>query len=127
MMQQAMAVNAYRQAATQVHPMVAVVKLFDEVLRRIRRTQLDHQNKRMEDAYNNISRASLILRGLAANLRTEKGADMAETLKHTYIANMIAMNTAFGKPDAVERYDKIIEGLKELRNAWAEVAGMPAI
>jgi flagellar protein FliS len=127
MMQQAMAVNAYRQAATQVHPMVAVVKLFDEVLRRIRRTQLDHQNKRMEDAYNNISRASLILRGLAANLRTEKGTDMAETLKHTYIANMIAMNTAFGKPDAVERYDKIIEGLKELRNAWAEVAGMPAI
>lgn len=127
MMMQATAVGAYRQAATQVHPMVAVVKLFDEVLRRIRRTQLDHQNKRMEDAYNNISRASLILRGLAANLRPDGETDMAETLKHTYIANMIAMNTAFGKPDAVERYDKIIEGLKDLRNAWAEIAGMPAI
>jgi flagellar protein FliS len=37
---------------------------------------------------------------------------------------MIALHTAFGKTDAVERYDKILEGLTSLRNAWADVAGM---
>ncbi|RYE60120.1 MAG: hypothetical protein EOP20_03400 [Hyphomicrobiales bacterium] len=121
------AIAAYRVVATQVHPLVAVVKLFDEVLRRVRKAQGDTQSRHMEDAYINISRASLILRGLSSNLRAEHGADIASTLKQTYIANMVALHTAFGKPDAVARYDKIIEGLLSLRNAWAEVAGMPEV
>ena len=121
------AIAAYRVGATQVHPLVAVVKLFDEVLRRIRRAQSDTESRRMEDAYINISRASLILRGLSSNLRAEHGADIASTLKQTYITNMIALHTAFGKADAVERYDRIVEGLTSLRNAWADVAGMPEV
>lgn len=121
------AISAYRKVATQVHPTVAVVKLFDEVLRRIRLTIKDTEARRMEDAYINISRASLILRGLSSNLRFDKGDDMAATLKDTYIKNMLAMHTSFGKPDAVERYGKIIEGLTQLRNAWAIIAGMPLL
>jgi flagellar secretion chaperone FliS len=121
------AISAYRMGATQVHPMVAVVKLFDEVLRRIRMTIRDTQARKMEDAYINISRASLILRGLAGNLRIEADGDLVTTLQNTYFQNMIAMHTSFGKPDAVERYGRIIAGLTELRNTWAEIAGMPAV
>jgi len=121
------AVSAYRVGATQVHPMVAVVKLFDEVLRRIRMTIRDTEARKMEDAYINISRASQILRGLAGNLRHEAGADMAETLQNAYTTNMIAMHTSFGKPDAVERYNRIMGGLIELRNAFAGIAGMAEI
>lgn len=121
------AISAYRSAATQVHPMVAVVRLFDEVLRRIRLTIRDTQAKKMEDAYINISRASLILRGLAGNLRFEQDAELATTLQNAYFQNMIAMHTSFGKPDAVERYGRIMEGLTELRNTWAAVAGMAPV
>lgn len=120
----AQALSAYRVAATQVHPLVAVVRLFDEVLRRIRKAQVESSARRMEEAYIHVSRASLILRGLSSNLRFDSGEDVAETLKQTYIKNMIALHTAFGKPDAVERYDRILDGLTDLRNAWAETAGM---
>jgi|GEM_PF-1454118 len=117
------ALAAYRNAAIQVTPIVAVVKLYDEALRRIRRAMQDTRDRKIEDAYINISRASLILRGLSSNLRFDKGQELAEILKQTYVANMIALHTSFGKPDAVERYERIAAGLTELRNAWAEIAG----
>ncbi|AKR57248.1 hypothetical protein XM25_15950 [Devosia sp. H5989] len=121
------AISAYRLAANQVHPLVAVVRLFDETLRRVARAVEDTRARRVEDAYVNITRASLILRGLSSNLRYDKGEEMADTLKETYIANLVALHTAFGKPDAPERYLRIMTGLTELRNAWAETAGMALI
>ena len=122
------AIAAYRQGATQVHPLVAVVKLYDEVLRRIGRAIDGLEARRFEEAYVDVSRASLILRGLAGNLRGELagegGPEIASTLKQTYVTNMIALHTSYGKRDAPQRYRKIRSGLLELRNAWAEVAGM---
>lgn len=107
--------------------MVAVVRLFDEVLRRIRLAIRDTQDKKIEDAYIHISRASLILRGLAGNLRFEQDADLAKTLQNAYIQNMIALHTSFGKPDASQRYTSIMEGLTELRNSWASLAGLAPV
>lgn len=122
------AVNAYKTAATHVHPLVAVVKLYDEVLRRIAGAIEGTEQKRFEDAYIHISRASLILRGLASNLRADAlgpdGNEMVSILKQTYVTNMIALNTSYGKKDAPQRYRKIRMGLLELRNAWAQTAGM---
>lgn len=127
----ARAIGAYRSAATQVHPLVAVVKLYDEVLRRISLAVAGTEAKRFEEAYIHISRATLILRGLAGNLRGDlagpSGADMARTLKQTYVTNMLALNAAYGKKDAVQRFRKIRGGLVELRNAWAQIAGMEQI
>lgn len=118
------AATAYRVAATQVHPLVAVVKLYDEALRRIARAVEDSRAKRMEDAFINISHACAILRGLSANLNFARGSDVAEALKQAYLQNMIALHSAFGKRDAPERYARIIAGLTELRDSWAIVAGM---
>ena len=127
----ARAIGAYRTAATQVHPLVAVVKLYDEVLRRISLAVAGTEAKRFEEAYIHISRATLILRGLAGNLRGDlagpAGADMARTLKQTYVTNMLALNAAYGKKDAVQRFRTIRGGLVELRNAWAQIAGMEQI
>jgi flagellar protein FliS len=124
------AIGAYRVAATQVHPLVAVVKLFDETLRRIDLAVVAIEMKRFEEAYLHVSRASLIMRGLAGNLRGDlagpAGAEMAETLKQTYVTNLVALHTAFGKKDAPARYGRIKAGLIELRNAWAQVAGVSA-
>jgi flagellar protein FliS len=123
--QHSQAISAYKTAP--MHPLVAVVRLYDEVLRRIARAIDDTRARRIEDAYINISRASLILRGLSSNLRFDKGEDIAKTLKNTYVTNMIALHTSFGKPDAPQRYEKIHGGLTELRNAWAETAGMSKV
>ena len=122
------ALDAYRMASRQVHPLVAVVKLYDEALRRISRAIEGTEAKKFEDAYINVSHASLILRGLAGNLRSdlggESGAEFARALKQTYVTNMIALHTSYGKKDAPQRYRRIRNGLLELRNAWAVTAGM---
>lgn len=118
------AMSAYRNAAAQVHPNVAVVKLYDVAIRSIR-LAIDARNQgHVEETYVAITKACQVLRGLSSNLRTIPDNDMAETLKNTYVVNMIALHSAFGKPDAERRYIKIAEGLLELRNAWAEIAGM---
>lgn len=131
MIAQQAALNAYKTVATQVHPLVAVVKLYDEVLRRISGAIERTETKHYDEAYTHISRASLILRGLASNLRADVagpgGGEIVGILKQTYVTNMIALNVSVGKKDAAQRYRKIRAGLLELRNAWAETAGMATL
>lgn len=118
------ALSAYRVAASQGHPLVIVVRLYDEVLRQIARAVEQTEARRIEEAYLHITKASMILRGLSSNLRFDKAPDLAQTLKETYVRNLVALHTSFGKPDAVERYMRIATGLTELRNSWALVAGV---
>lgn len=118
------AMSAYRNAAAQVHPNVAVVKLYDVAIRSIRQAINAMNQGQIENTYIEITKACKVLRGLSSNLRASPDNDMAETLKNTYVVNMIALHSAFGKPDAEQRYIRIGDGLLELRNAWAEIAGM---
>lgn len=121
------ALKAYHSAAIQMRPLVAVVRLYDETLRRIERAIKDTRAEQVEDAYINITKACMVMRGLASNLDFEQAPDMAQTLKSTYVANMIALHRAFGKPDALNRYIIVMEGLLNLRNAWANIAGIKEI
>lgn len=85
----------------------------------------------MEEAYQHLSRASAILRGLASNLRADlngsEGEEMSRILKQTYVTQLLALHAAFGKKDARQRYERIRSGLVMLRNAWAEAAGMALV
>jgi len=114
---------AYRSAAAAVHPRVAVVRLYDVALRAIREAITASRARRIEDAYIAINKASQILRGLSSNVVGDD--DLAATLRQVYLANLLALHSAFGKPDCERRYMVIAAGLLELRNAWAVVAGMP--
>jgi flagellar secretion chaperone FliS len=115
---------AYRTAATRVHPLVAVVRLYDEAIRLIRKGSEAAQAKKPEQSFISINRASTILRGLSHNLNFGKGEELAQELLQAYTRNILALHISFGKPDAPERYRKIAAGLGELRDAWAVVAGM---
>ncbi|AVO45957.1 flagellar export chaperone FliS [Phreatobacter cathodiphilus] len=118
------AISAYRTTSASVHPLVAVVRLFDEMLVQIRRGVQAIEARRHEDSFIAIAKAGLVLQGLSHNLRFDMGGDVAETLLSTYTKNCIALHTAYGKPDAVARYRTIAAGLAELRDAWAQAAGM---
>lgn len=117
------ALSAYRAAQAQVHPQVAVVRLFDVALRNIREAVLAAQQGQAESGYAAVTRACQVLRGLHANLTGDN--DMTETLTRAYLSNLLALNAAFGKKDAVRRYAGIAAGLLNLRNAFADIAGMP--
>jgi flagellar protein FliS len=123
----AQAVGAYRQAAIHVSPQVAVVLLYDKAIQAIRRAKDQASRRRLDDAYASISRAGTILLGLLGSLQFEGSAELATTLKHTYLCNIMALHDGFGKPDMAERYDKLLAGLTELRNSWAQNAGLPEV
>ncbi|HEV2555702.1 MAG TPA: flagellar protein FliS [Bosea sp. (in: a-proteobacteria)] len=124
MNQHAQPLAAYRRVAAQVHPLVAVVKLYDEAIRQLRLAILATQDQRHEESHACITRSSTILRGLCHCLRFDKGEEVAQQLLKAYTYNIMAIHTAYGRRDAKARYEKIVFHLTGLRNAWAQIAGM---
>ncbi|MBU1174155.1 MAG: flagellar protein FliS [Alphaproteobacteria bacterium] len=123
----AKAVTAYRQAATHVTPAVAVVRLYDEAIRRIRRASKAATDNRLEEAHAGVLRATTIFLGLMGSLDFAQSPELATTLKQTYVSNIMALHGGFGRPDMAARYDTLLGGLAELRNAWAQIAGLPEV
>ncbi|NJL07929.1 MAG: flagellar protein FliS [Methylacidiphilales bacterium] len=121
------AAAAYRTAAVTVAPTTAIVIALDRVLLNLKRTIEATQAKRFDEAFNLTSHSTQILRGLAHHIDVEKGGALAERLQKTYHANNMAMLLTMGKPDAIRRYQKLAEGLTELRDAWAQIARIPPL
>ncbi len=124
----AQALGAYKRTATSnISPRVAVVRLYDEAIRQIRRASKEAGNSHLDEAYAGVLHATSIFMGLMGNLDFDQSPDLATTLKQTYFTNIMALHGGFGRPDMAARYDRLLEGLVELRNAWAQVADMPEI
>lgn len=121
-----MAASAYRRAAASVHPAVAVVKLYDETILAIRQAIRAKESGDHEGAFTRVLRAATILRGLSHSLDFEQGGEVAERLLGVYKRYILLLHLSYGKPDVVVRYRKLLDGLIELRDAWASIAGMPA-
>lgn len=120
------AFSAYQAAIQTTPPLQAVVLLYDGVLVRIHNAVTAGSKGDFGQQFNEVMRATEILRGLTAAIDTTSG-DFAVRLRETYEANMRAMMGAVGRPDASECLHRIAGGLRELRNAWAEIAGMPSM
>lgn len=115
------ATSAYRSAAVAVSPLSAVVMLYDGVIVGLRRTVVAVERKCPEDAFNNLHNATTILRGLCHNLDFERGGKFAERMRDTYISLIMSALNSLGKPDAVARFNKLIDAITTLRDAWAEL------
>lgn len=118
-----LASSAYRRAATAVHPTVAVVRLYDEAILAITQAIRAFEAKAHETAYARVVRTAAILRGLDHALDHEVGGEVAERLHRVYGSYIMALHLNYGKPDVVARYEKLLVGLGELRDAWASIAG----
>lgn len=119
------AASAYRRTAATVPPSRAVVLLYDKVLMLLNRASLAIQEGRMSAAWEDVLKAAAILRGLSHIIDFQKGGRLAERLFTMYTTNILVVLQSFRKPDAPERYRRITEGLAELRDAWALIAGLP--
>jgi flagellar protein FliS len=115
------AANAYRSAAIATSPLNAIVMLYDAAISGLSRTTVALEQKRFDEAFSHLDRAMAILRGLCHSLDFEKGGAFAERMRDTYLALIMSGLHAFGKPDAQERFGKLIAALVGLRDAWIEV------
>lgn len=119
------AISAYQRAAATVPPSRAVVLLYDRILVLLSRASLAIEEGRTAAAWEDVLKVAAILRGLSHIIDFQKGGKFAERLFTTYTTNTLVVLQSFRKPDAPERYRRIAEGLAELRDAWAGIAGLP--
>lgn len=119
------AASAYQRAAATVTPSRAVVLLYDKVLVLLCRASRSIEERKTASAWEDVLKAAAILRGLSHIIDFQKGGALAERLYTMYTQNILAVLQSFRKPDAPERYRRISEGLAELRDAWAGIAGLP--
>jgi flagellar protein FliS len=121
------ATSAYRAAATSVSPLGKVVMLYDGVILGLRKTISALEAKRPEEAFNHLNEATVILRGLCHSLDFERGGKLAERLKDTYIRLIMCALNAFGKRDAIARFNKLIGAITGMREAWSELRTRQAV
>ena len=115
--------QAYRGAAVTVPPLKAVIMLLNGAISSLQKSLLAQEAKRFEEGFQQLTRATAILRGLSYHLDFERGGALAEQLFKTYNSLIMACLRSFGKPQADQHYRRIIAGLSELREAWEFVDG----
>jgi len=116
------AAQLYRRAAVTVPPLQAVVMLIDGAILALRRSVLASEQKRFEESHDHLMRAVAILRGLSHHLDLNRGGEVGEQVFNAYHRLIMACLRCYGRRDAAARYDRIIAGLAELRDAWRAVA-----
>lgn len=120
------AISAYQSAVMTTPPLQAVVLLYDGILVRIHNAAAAVAQGDYGRQYDETVRAVEIMRGLLAALDLKGGGRLAEGLAETYRVNMRALMACVGRSDSPARLARIAGGLGHLRDAWAEIAGMPA-
>jgi flagellar secretion chaperone FliS len=110
--------QAYRGAAVTVPPLKGGIMLLNGAITFLQRSLQDQQAKRFEEGYENLTRATAILRGLSHHLDSSHGGAMADRLYQTYNSLIVACLRSYARPQAAENYRRIIASLSELREAW---------
>jgi flagellar protein FliS len=116
------ATSAYRQASASVHPSIAIVKIYDELILAVRQATRAKEEGLHELAFSKVSRAAMILHGLINALDMDRGGAVSARLLKIYRSYILCLHLSYGKPDVIRRYNKLAEGLVALRDAWIFVA-----
>jgi flagellar secretion chaperone FliS len=118
--------QAYRGAAVCVPPLKAMIMLLDRTISFLRKSMAAQEERRFEESFVQLTRATSILRGLSHNLDFARGGALAEQLYNTYNSLILACLRLHGTPRAPENFRRIIASLAQLREAWEFVDGAAA-
>ena len=110
--------QAYRGAAVTVPPLRAVIMLLNGAITFLQKSLQAQQAKRFEEGFEDLTRATAILRGLSHHLDSSRGGMVADELYQAYNLLILACLRSYGRPQAPENFRRIIASLVELREAW---------
>ncbi|MTJ82601.1 MAG: flagellar protein FliS [Telmatospirillum sp.] len=113
-------------AAVETSP-AAVVQLYDTILLHVARAAEAARKGDFQAQFDEVMNATRIVDGLNRCLDMEKGGEVAVHLREMYEAVSRALLRSVGKPTAEEACSKLIAAVRDTRNAWAEICGMPLI
>ena len=116
------AISAYQAAQRTMPPLRVVVMLYDGILIRITKAAQHARDGEYQKQFECVMSAARIIDGLNRHLDMEKGGDVAVRLRETYEAVARALFRSVGKQNAAEVCDRLVLAVRELRDAWAEIA-----
>ncbi|MDR3440805.1 flagellar export chaperone FliS [Telmatospirillum sp.] len=117
------AITAYEAAQRTVPPLKMVVMLYDGILVRIARAADAARQGDYQKQFEAVMSAARIIDGLNRHLDMERGGKVAIGLRETYEAVARALFRSVGKETGAEACDRLVAAVRELRDAWAEIAG----
>lgn len=111
----------YRQTSIETAtPTRLVVMLYDGALRFLNQAQPAMRAKNYEAQSRFINKAQAIIAHLRATLDLNAGGEVAETLSAFYVYAFDTLTLA-NIHDDLDRLANVIQGLREMRDAWIEV------
>lgn len=122
MSQNRYAISAYQAAQLTTPPLKIVVMLYDGILARISRAAEAARQGDSQKQFEAVMSAARIIDGLNRYLDMEKGGQVAKGLRETYEAVARALFRSVGKETGAEACDRLLVAVRELRDAWAEIA-----
>jgi flagellar protein FliS len=113
-------------AATESSP-IAVVQLYDTILLHVSRASEAARKGDFQGQFDEVMNATRIVDGLNRCLDMAQGGQVALNLRDMYETVSRALLRSVGKPSAEEACDKLMAAVRDTRNAWAEISGLPQI
>lgn len=124
--------QAYAAATQTVAKTRQIVMLYEGTIRFVQQAKEAIREKRIEDRYHLLIKASAVIEGLQSCLDFEQGGDIAKVLYHFY-ASVDSRIFSIHRTNDMHVCDEIIADLKQMRDVWHEidrtsnpVAAMPA-
>jgi flagellar secretion chaperone FliS len=112
--------QAYAAATQTVARTRQIVMLYDGAIRFVSQAKEAIRERRIEDRYHLLIKASAIVNGLQSCLDFEQGGKVAKILYQFY-ASLDQRLFAVQRSDSIEECDGILSDLKQMRDVWQEI------
>lgn len=112
--------QAYVTATQTVAKTKQIVMLYDGIIRFVQQAKEAIREKRIEDRYNMLIKATDIIGGLQACLDFENGGEIAKVL-YSFYASAEGRLFSVHRSNSVETCDEVIADLKQMRDVWQEI------
>ncbi|MCE2927330.1 MAG: flagellar export chaperone FliS [Rickettsiales bacterium] len=112
--------QAYASATQTVAKTKQIVLLYDAVIRYLQQVKEAISEKRIEDRYNLLIKASEIIFGLQSCLDFENGKDIARILYNFY-SSIDSRVFSIHRSASLQMCDEVIAELKQMRDVWHEI------
>jgi flagellar protein FliS len=112
--------QAYSMASQTVPKTRQIVMLYDGVIRFMQQAKEAIVERRIEDRYKLLVRASDVVVALQTCLDHENGGEISKIL-HDYYTSIDLRIMSIHRSNSLETCDRVISELKEMRNAWHQI------
>lgn len=112
--------QAYAVATQTVAPVRQIILLYDGIIRLVQQAKEAISEKRIEDRYNLLIKASELVGGLQGCLDFDNGGEIAKIL-YSYYSAIDSRLFAIHRSNSLQDCEAIIADLKQMRDAWHEI------